>query len=226
MTVEKFMIYIVVPAYNEAKKIGRVIRDLFQHGYKNIVVIDDGSSDDTCVEAKKTGIQVVRHEVNRGQGASLQTGNEFSLKQGADVIVHFDADGQMSAEDIGHAIDKMQRENLDIVLGSRFLGKTTGMPWTKKFIILPLARLFNNIFSGLKLTDVHNGFRVLSRRATEKIIITQEGMAHNSEITAQIKKLGLKYAEYPVKIVYNEYGQGVGGGVKILRDLIVNKLIK
>lgn len=221
-----FMIYIVVPAYNEQKKIGRVIRDLFQHGYKNVVVIDDGSSDDTYVEAKKTGVQILRHEVNRGQGASLQTGNEFALKQGADIIVHFDADGQMSVEDIGHAVEKMQRENIDIILGSRFLGKTTGIPWTKKNIILPLARLFNNFFSGLKLTDAHNGFRILSRHAAEKIMITQEGMAHNSEITAQIKKLNLKYAEYPVKIVYNEYGQGVGGGIKIIRDLLINKLIK
>jgi len=220
------MIFIVIPAYNEAKNIGRVIRDLFQHGYKNVVVVDDGSSDDTYIEAKKLGVHILRHEVNRGQGASLQTGNEFALNQGAEVVVHFDADAQMNAGDVAGALAEMQQKNLDVVLGSRFLGNTIGIPWTKRFIVLPVARFINNLFSGLKLTDVHNCFRVLSRRATEKIIIIQEGMAHNSEIPAQIKKYNLKYAEYPVKIVYNEYGQGIGGGVKILRDLFLNRLIK
>ena len=131
------MVFIVVPAYNEAKKIGRVIRDLFQHGYENVVIVDDGSSDDTYVEAKKTGASVLRHEVNRGQGAALQTGNEFALARGARLIAHFDADEQMNAGDIGGAIEKMRQENLDVVLGSRFLGRATGIPWTKKFFILP-----------------------------------------------------------------------------------------
>ena len=220
------MVFVVVPAYNEAKNIGRVIRDLFQHGYKNIVIVDDGSSDDTYVEAKKLGVHVLQHEVNRGQGAALQTGNEFALANGAEIIVHFDADSQMSPSDIEGALEKMQKENLDVILGSRFLGKTSDIPWTKRFLILPAARILNNILSGLKLTDVHNGFRVLSRPAAEKIQIVQAGMAHNTEIIEQIKKHDLKYAEHPVSFVYNEYGQGVGGGMKILRDLFLNKLIK
>ncbi len=220
------MVFIVVPAYNEAKKIGRVIRDLFQHGYENVVIVDDGSSDDTYVEAKKSGASVLRHEVNRGQGAALQTGNEFALARGARLIAHFDADEQMNAGDIGGAIEKMRQENLDVVLGSRFLGRATGIPWTKKFFILPLARFFNNIFSGLKLTDAHNGFRILSRRAAEQIIIAQDGMAHNSEIPAQIKKYNLRYAEHPVGFAYDEYGQGMDGGMKILRDLLFGRFIK
>lgn len=220
------MIFIVVPAYNEAKNIGRVIRDLFQRGYKDVVVVDDGSSDDTYLEAKKLGAWVLRHEINRGQGAALQTGNEYALARGAEIIVHFDADTQMNPEDIMGAIEKLQKENLDVVLGSRFLGNTAGMPWTKRYFILPLARLFNNIFSGLNLTDVHNGFRVLSRAAAEKIVIDQDGMAHNSEIPAQIKKNNLKYKEFPVQFVYTEYGQGMAGGIKILRDLFLNKFVK
>lgn len=220
------MVFVVVPAYNEAKNIGRVIRDLFQHGYKNVVIVDDGSSDDTYIEAKKLGVHVLQHEVNRGQGAALQTGNEFVLANGAEIIVHFDADAQMNSADIADAVEKMQRENLDVVLGSRFLNKVSDMPWTKRFFILPMARLINNIIGGLKLTDVHNGFRVLSRAAAEKIQITQEGMAHNTEIVEQIRKYDLKYSEHPVSFVYNEYGQGVGGGVKILRDLIINKIVK
>lgn len=226
MTVEFCMIYIIIPAYNEAENISRVIRDLFQHGYKNIVVVDDGSIDDTYVEAKKSGVSILRHEINRGQGAALQTGNEFALANGAETIAHFDADEQMNVEDIKRAVDKIQKEKLDIVLGSRFLVDAAGVPWTKRLIILPVARFLNNFFSGLKLTDAHNGFRVMTKSAAEKIRITQDGMAHNSEIPAQIKKNNLSYAEIPVNFAYKEYGQGVGGGMKVLRDLFVGVLIK
>ena len=220
------MVFIVIPAYNEGKNIGRVIRDLFQHGYKDIVVVDDGSSDDTYVEAKKFGVSVIRHEINRGQGASLQTGNEFALTEGAEIIVHFDADGQFNSKDIAGAVQKIQ-EGVEVVLGSRFLDdRSKNIPWSKKYIFLPLGRLAQNIWSKVKLSDVHNGFRVLSRNAAEKIQISQAGMAHNTEIVEQIKKYNLSYVEHPVEVVYNEYGQGVGGGVKILRDLIIKKLVK
>ena len=220
------MVFVVVPAYNEEKNIGRVIRDLFQHGYKNVVVVDDGSDDNTYIEAQKMGATVLKHENNRGQGAALQTGNEFALDNGAEIIAHFDADEQMNAGDICKAIKKIQEEDLDIVFGSRFLNGAVGVPWTKRFIILPIARFINNFFSGLRLTDAHNGFRVMTRQSAEKIIITQDGMAHNSEITAQVKKNGLSYAEIPVNFVYKEYGQGIIGGVVILRDLLLGIFIR
>jgi len=215
------MIFVVVPAYNEEKKIGRVIRGLFEQGYKNIVVVDDGSTDRTAEIARQAGAVVLRHEVNRGQGAALQTGNEHALRAGAEIVVHFDADGQFNPADIRPAIEKLK--DFDVVLGSRFLDSRSRIPWFKRHIVLPVSRWINFVFTRLKLTDVHNGFRALSRKALEKLHISHDGMAHNSEIISQIREHGLTFVEQPVEVTYYEYGQGIGGGVKILWDLIVSK---
>ncbi len=219
-------IYIVIPAFNEADHITKVITDLKNHGYENIVVVDDGSTDGTFEQAKKNQVKVLQHVVNRGMGAALQTGNDFALKQGAEVIVHFDADGQMLASDIKNMVDPIIKEKIDITLGSRFLSSKGEMPLSKKYIIHPLAKVINYFFTRLWLSDVHNGFRALSAQAAKKIIITQDRMAHNTEIVEKIKKYHLKYREVPVTIKYYEYGQSIGGGLKILRDLLIGKLIR
>ena len=214
------MVFVIVPAYNEAKNIGRVISGLFSHGFQNVVVVDDGSGDDTSAAAQSAGAVVLRHEVNRGQGAALQTGDEYALARGADFAVHFDADGQFNPADIAKALAEMKAKNTDVILGSRFLDNRSRIPWTKKHMILPVARLINYFLTGLKLTDAHNGFRILSRRALAAINIAHDRMAHNSEIIRQIRQKKLFYLEYPVEVNYNEYGQGVGGGVKIIWEIL------
>lgn len=213
---------IVVPAYNESKRIGRVVRDLFQHGFNNVLVVDDGSSDNTIAEATEAGAKVVTHMINRGQGAALETGNEYARRFGYSVVVHFDGDGQLNVSDINGAIEKINSD-CDIVLGSRFLDNRSQIPWTKKRVVLPLARLVNRFLTGVHLTDVHNGFRVLGEKALNLIDIVQDGMAHNSEIVAKMKKNNLKFCEHPVEIRYFEYGQGVKGGLKIIFDWIIKK---
>lgn len=218
------MIFVVMPAFNEEAKIGRVIRGLFEHGYRNVVVVDDGSADATAQQAQLAGATLLRHRINRGQGAALQTGNEYALDAGAKVIVHFDADGQFNPKDIAGAIAIMNRQNLDIVLGSRFLDKRSNIPFFKNFFILPISRRINNFLTGLKLSDVHNGFRVLNRYAAQKIKITQDGMAHNSQIPQLIKEHQLSFEEYPVEVFYQESGQGITGGLKILYDLLIDKI--
>lgn len=219
------MIFVVVPAYNEEKQIGRVVRGLFEHGYNNVVVVNDGSIDNTAAEAALAGATVLTHPVNRGQGAALQTGNEYALSAGAESIVHFDADGQFNPADIAGGMEKITNDGYEVVLGSRFLDGRSQIPWFKKYFILPLARIINGFLTGVKLTDVHNGFRILSRTAAEKIKITQDGMAHNSEIVAQIRIHNLKYAEHPVEVVYYEFGQGIGGGIKNIKDFILGKFL-
>ena len=214
------MIFIIVPAYNEAKNIGRVISGLFSQGVQNIVVVDDGSSDSTAAEAQTAGAIVLKHEINRGQGAALQTGNEYALANGASAVVHFDADGQFNPADIAEALAVMKNRNVEVLLGSRFLDNRSQMPWTKKYIVLPVAKLVNSFLTGLKLTDAHNGFRILSRRALEKINISQDRMAHNSEIISLIKLHNLAFTEHPVQVKYFEYGQGVGGGLKIILEIL------
>lgn len=220
------MIFIVVPAYNEEKNIGRVVRGLFDSGFKNVVVVNDGSKDKTLVEARAAGAIVINHIFNRGQGATLQTGDEYCLKAGADKVIHFDGDGQFDPKDIGPAVKEMESAGVEVLFGSRFLDNRSEMPFLKKYFILPVGRFVNFLFTGIWLSDAHNGFRILNKRALSLIKITQSGMAHNSEILAEVKKFGLSYQEFPIKVSYSRYGQGIKGGFKIIRDLVVSWFVK
>ena len=219
------MFVAIVPAFNEAKTIGSVVRNLFNHVDK-VIVVDDGSKDSTSVKAKEAGAIVIKHKINRGQGAALQTGHEYAKKISADYVLHFDADEQFVVEDIKPALEKITQEKADILFGSRFLGTNSYIPKSKKYILLPLAKLVNKVFGNLKLTDAHNGFRILNKQAINKINISQDRMAHASEIPAQVKKHNLKYVEFPVKVVYREYGQGIKGGLNIIKDLLFGKFVR
>jgi len=219
------MIFVVIPAFNEEKTIGRVISGLLklnEFSKDNIVIIDDGSTDNTYDVAKKSGVVVLQHKVNRGQGASLQTGHEYAFENGAEVIVDFDGDDQFNVNDISVAIRALKEKQVNIVFGSRYLDDRSQIPWTKRYIILPISRIINQIITGIKLTDAHNGFRVLNKGAIKRIIINQDRMAHNTEILKKTKKLGLKYIEVPVEVKYHSYGQGIKGGFEIIKDLILN----
>ncbi|MFH1376303.1 MAG: glycosyltransferase family 2 protein [Candidatus Woesearchaeota archaeon] len=220
---------IIIPAFNEEKAIADVIKDLKSHDYHNILVIDDGSKDRTAEIAKENGAKVIKHIINRGQGAALQTGHEYALKNGAETIVHFDADGQFIAKDIESMLSAINN-GYEIVLGSRFLDKKPiNIPLEKK-IILKAGRLFTKIFSNISLSDTHNGFRAIKREALTKIKITQDGMAHASEIIDLIKKNNLKYKEVPVTVIYSEYalskGQSIFNSLRIAFKLLIRKLTK
>ncbi len=228
------MLVIIIPAFNEATQIGRVISGLFEiedrlkqinDGFK-LIVIDDGSSDRTAEIARALRVVVLRHEVNRGQGAALETGNEYARRHGADVVVHFDADGQHNPTDITSAVERLRNEKLDVILGSRFLDSRSKIPWFKRYIILPASCWINFVFTGVKLSDAHNGFRVLNRKALEQITISHDGMAHNSEIVQQIKARQLRFVEHPVQVNYHRYGQGISSGFKILSDFLFGQFVK
>lgn len=220
------MVLIIIPAYNEEKTIGRVIRGLFEQGLKDIIVVDDASTDETVSEAEKLGVKVLRHEINRGQGAALETGDAYARQIGAGPVVHFDGDDQFNPADISRGIRLMTENNLDVVLGSRFLDGRSRIPWFKRVIILPIARWTNFVFTGIVLSDAHNGFRILSKNALEKVRITHDRMAHNTEIIRQIKMFRLRYLEFPVEVRYHTYGQGLVGGVVIVRDLLLGLFSK
>jgi glycosyltransferase involved in cell wall biosynthesis len=216
-------VWIVVPAHNEQENIFGVIKSL-QELTPNIVVVNDASTDRTCDIVKVLGVYLLDHLVNRGQGAALQTGTEFALSKGAKIMVHFDADGQMLAKDIYRIINPIIDLQAEIVFGSRFMEKRSKIPWTKKYFILRPAIIFNWFFTGIKLSDAHNGFRALSAKAAQRIKITQDGMAHATEILDQVRASDLKYTEVPVEIVYNQYGQRFSSGFKIIRDLIFARI--
>ena len=217
----------IIPAFNEEKRIGSSVRDAMPH-VDHVVVVDDCSRDQTHVVAQAAGAWVLRHPLNRGQGAALQTGTEFALRKlNATHLVHFDADGQMQGAEIPQQLEPLLLGKADITLGSRFLGKSLNMPNSRK-ITLKLGLLFTRWVSGIKLTDTHNGFRALNQKAARSIVITLDRMAHASEILDQIVVLGLRYQEVPVTIRYTEEtlakGQSSLGAIRILRDFLGKKL--
>jgi glycosyltransferase involved in cell wall biosynthesis len=220
-------LFILIPAYNEEKKIGLVISNLKLKGYHNILVIDDGSHDHTEEIAINAGAEVLSHIINRGQGAALRTGIEYLREnRQPDIIVTFDADGQHRVEDLQALLNPLD-EGFDIALGSRFLDNKTKMPRIKR-IVLGAGIIFTNIISNIKLTDTHNGLRALGIRAINKIDITQRGMEHASEIIDEIIKKKLKYKEIPVEIIYTEYsmanGQSAMSFLKLGLKFILKKI--
>jgi glycosyltransferase involved in cell wall biosynthesis len=194
----------------------------------NVVVVDDGSTDETAQIALTHPVWVIRHPFNCGQGAALQTGIDFALAQGARAIVTFDADGQHSADEIARLAAPILADECDVVLGSRFLGSTVGMPWARR-AVLKLGVLFTRVFSGIRVTDTHNGLRAFSPLAAREIRITQNRMAHASEILDQISHRGLAYREVPVTIHYDAEtlakGQSGWNALRIVSQLFLSRLV-
>lgn len=215
--------WLVVPLYNEAQVIRSVVAQA-RETFPNIVCVDDGSSDDSVAEARAGGARVVVHAVNLGQGAALQTGIRYALLDpDARYFVTFDADGQHRTEDALRMVERLAREDLDIVIGSRFLDGRT-RPGLLKRIVLKAAVVFQRVTSGVKLTDAHNGLRAMTRETASRIRITQNRMAHASELVDQVASLGLRFAEEPVHVIYTDYsrskGQSLWNSVNILSELL------
>ncbi|HEU5005126.1 MAG TPA: glycosyltransferase family 2 protein [Candidatus Saccharimonadales bacterium] len=222
-------VYVVIPVYNEATVVGSVIEEVCKQ-YPNVVGVDDGSRDNSGEEIKKAGGILVQHAVNVGQGGALQTGIDYALKdKEAEYLVTYDADGQHSLKDVGHMLDVIQKEKVDIVLGSRFLGKTERLSPLKK-VILKLAIQFSNHTSGLKLTDTHNGLRVFNRHFAENLNIQNPDFSHASEIIDKIARGNYKYCEVPVTIKYTDYskakGQSIFNAVNMGFDILLGRIIK
>jgi len=213
--------WVVIPAFREATVLGGVVARL-RGVCQCVVVVDDGSRDDTGEAALAAGATVLTHVVNLGQGAALQTGIEYALRQGADYIFTFDADGQHSPDSLAIMAETMRTSGADIVLGSRWLGRAESMPAFRR-LVLRVAVVFTRLHSGLAITDTHNGLRLFTRAAAARIQISQARMAHASELLDQIGATGLKYAEAPVTIQYTEYslrkGQKLSGAFRVLLDM-------
>jgi glycosyltransferase involved in cell wall biosynthesis len=220
-------VYITIPLYNDEKMITKVIKDLNSNGYNNIVVVDDGSKDNGYEVVKNnTDVIVAKHIINRGQGAALQTGMEIAIERGAKYIVHFDSDGQHDVKDLDKMLKTLEEGNYDIVLGSRFLQENK-IPFIKK-VVLKLGIVFTYILSGIWLTDVHNGLRVMTADTAKKLMLQHDRMEHASEILDKVKVLNLEYAEVPVTIHYTKYsmskGQSIFNSISIAFKLILSKL--
>lgn len=221
-------VWLVVPLYDEATVIAEVVGQA-RATFPKVVCVDDGSHDESAARAEAAGAAVVRHPVNLGQGAALQTGFDYALGDPAmRYVVTYDADGQHQLHDVEVMLERARRGDVQVVFGSRFLDERTEASAGKR-LVLRAAVAYTNLTTGTRLTDAHNGLRVLHRDVVAKLDITQNRMAHASEIVAQIGAMRfdgqrVAYAEEPVHILYTDYsrakGQSLWNAVNILAELI------
>lgn len=216
-------VWVVIPLYNEATVIAEVVEGLIPI-FPNVVCIDDGSADGSGTIARAAGARLVTHPINLGQGAALQTGFEYALERDARYVVTFDADGQHRVVDAAAMVARAREDDLAIVFGSRFLDDRT-KPGILKRIVLKTAVTVTNWATRTKLTDAHNGLRVIRDDALRKFKLKQDRMAHGTEIVVKLGRTGLPYAEHPVEVLYTDYskakGQSLLNSVNILIDLII-----
>lgn len=230
----------VIPAYNEEKKIGKVVNEVARY-VDTVVVIDDGSADDTVEILKKWKVEkqiipsewgkwkILCHPINLGQGAALQTGFEYAKKLGADITITYDADGQFKASDIPKFIGPIKEGKADVVLGSRFLGKAVNIP-RGRLLVLRLGIFFTYLFSNIKLTDAHNGFRAFNKKALSKMNIKHNRWAHPSDVIYQIAANRFRVVEVPVTVKYTKYtlakGQSSLEALRIPFELVTKALLE
>jgi glycosyltransferase involved in cell wall biosynthesis len=226
-------VVVVIAAFNEGSTIAQTITSIPStlEGVKkvDVVVVNDGSQDSTQEEAEKAGAIVLNHSINRGQGAALETGFEYSRHHEYDITVTFDADGQHNGEEINAIIQPILNKEADVVLGSRFIGKKSYVPLGRR-VVLKGGVWFTRFFSRIYVTDTHNGFRAFSLKALRKIHLRQDRMAHASEILESVSSNKIQFKEVPVTITYSDYskakGQRNGNAVNIVLKMVAHKLTR
>lgn len=221
-------VWVIVPAFNEGPALAAALGALCGR-YRHVVVVDDGSQDDTPQIAARLPVHLLRHAINLGQGAALQTGLEYSLEQGAQILVTFDADGQHVVDDVSVLTAPIRAGRADVVLGSRFLGSAVGMPLGRRLVVKG-GVLFTRVFSRISVTDTHNGLRAFTREAATQISLRENRMAHASEILDQIRRSRLRYCEVPVRIQYSPRtlakGQSSWAALKIACQFLLGRILR
>ena len=204
---------ILVRVYNEGQVLQKTLESIFDAGYTNILIVDDGSTDNSLAIIEKftkkhSHIICVRHSQNRGGWAALETGFEYIRRYlYVDNIVTFDADGQHDIWEIEKFTNAAHKHPyLGVIFGSRFIGKEgyTNLPFIRKYT-LKLGRIFTRVMSGAKLSDPHNGYRLIKKETLKQIYLTADSMAYASELIEQIMKKNIPHAEIPVHIQYTDY---------------------
>jgi glycosyltransferase involved in cell wall biosynthesis len=223
-------VFVIIPSFNEGPVLAGTVAPLIDHGY-SVVIVDDGSSDQTPSICQALPVHYLRHPVNLGQGAALETGMRYGVSRGAKFLVHFDADGQHDHGSIRDFVHRLLDGHADVVLGSRFLKDEHArlVPPFRRFL-LRVGIFVSWLFSGVWLSDTHNGFRALTADAARRIRLQENGFAHATEILAAIKREKLRYIELPVAINYSEYslrkGQRSSNAILIALDLVLRKFVR
>ncbi len=219
---------VIVPCYNMNFFIKDTINDLMKY-FKNILIIDDCSDSKVSNLDLPKEINIVRHKFNIGQGGAIQTGI-YAFKylfKSYKYLITFDADGQHRAIDAFRLLEKIEEQDITMVIGTRFKKKESirEIP-LKKRIFLRIATVIENLITGMKNTDSHNGLRVIKRDFAETIELNNFRMAHSTEILSLASKSGISLKEYPVIIKYNHDGQSLIGSITILSDLFLSFLFR
>ncbi|KPJ85899.1 hypothetical protein AMJ57_01450 [Parcubacteria bacterium SG8_24] len=218
---------VIVPAYNEERTVGAVVRSLAADGHE-VIVVDDGSADRTGEAARRAGARVIRHVLNRGLGAAIGTGVAAALRGPAEVLVTFDADGQHRSEDIPRLVGPIGCDEADVTIGTRS-EKRHRMPLTRR-----LANWTGNALTfllfGKWVNDSQSGLRAFSRPAAEDLELRCDRMEVSSEIIKEIKRHGWRLVEVPIVPIYTEYsmskGQGFVTGLKTAIRLLLRRVAK
>ncbi len=225
---------VIVPAYNEAPVIADVIRQANKAFAKakdfsiDIVVIDDGSKDTTAIEAAKGGATVVNHILNSGAGGATLTGLAYARQNGYDIAATMDADGQHAPKDVLAGIAQLNRDNADLLIGSRLIN-SEGMSKTKIIGNKGLG-IITYILFGINSTDSQSGLRIYSRRAIEMLDWRTTGYEFCSEMLWRAKQIGLTIDEFPIQAIYTDYSKGKGqnnwNGINIVKRLFKQRLVE
>jgi len=191
---------VCIPAFNEEKVIGTIVKKCLSYA-DSVIVCDDGSSDKTAKVAKENGAEIIVHEKNKGYGAALITLFDQARKTDADVMITLDADGQHDPNDIPLFLNKMQGKKIDVLIGSRFLNNKKNEPAYRRVGIKVITSTLN-LGHGLKITDSQSGFRAYSKKALNEINITEKGMSASTEILHKASNKKLNIAEVPITVSY------------------------
>lgn len=212
-------ISIVIPAYNEQKRIGKVLNDIKKFKLP-IIVVDDGSTDNTFSIAKRSGAKVLRRKINLGgsKGAALKTGIEFAFDNGMDAVILMDSDGQHLANDLPKFIEALEK-GFDVVLGNRNFSMDAPLI---RFLGNKIASVLINFLFGIYISDVICGFRAITKKAFNKIKWESLNYAVETEMVIKLSKTDLKYCEVPVTTIYHDKVKGVTiiDGINTFFDVI------
>ncbi len=215
--------YIVIPAYNEGSRLPGLLKRISHLGYDHIVVVDDGSSDDTYLVSKDHHVNVVRHPINLGVGAATQTGINFALRNGAEYIVTLDGDHQHLPEDIEHLLEEIKSKGSDMVIGSRFLKRDNKIPTTRIFYN-KIANIVTYLITGVRVSDSQSGMKVLSGKFARANELNCNGFEFCVEMIRNAGRKNFKVSEIPISVKYSkdtmQKGQSLFTGVKMIGRLI------
>ncbi len=216
-------VFIVIPAKNEAATIGPLIAELIRSGYQDLVVVDDGSTDQTARLALAAGSTILSHPINLGSGAATQTGIEYALQQGADFVLTMDADGQHAVEDVADLITSIQNSNADVVIGSRFLELTEKVPFSRR-TYNRIANYLTWLVTGILVNDSQSGMKIMRASFAKKVSFHFSGFEFCTELFHIIQREGASFLEVPIRAIYTDAsmkkGQSLSMGIRMTLRLL------